>query len=284
MKSKDLVQEIRKDHQSPSSALRKKAKIALLHALKEDSLINTSLKLLKAQPSMATLFNLVDEVMFYFENGDTHSLEQVLREHKSEMPDETIASAPFKNISSILIHSYSQIVFDFALSLSKQRNIHFFVKESRPLCEGRDFAKKLIKNRKDVTYIIDDFSASIFPMIDMVILGADAVSKTHFTNKIGSYSLCLLAKEFKLPCVLCIDSTKFIPVQGPFLSKVDHGKKEVWSFPKLKVMNEYFEACPLKYIHGMVVDNCYYKNSDISQVRNKSFLSQFMKSLELFNH
>ncbi len=46
--------------------------------------------------------------------------------------------------------------------------------------------------------------------VDLVILGSDWVTESDFTNKIGTYSLALTARELGKPVYVAADRTKFV--------------------------------------------------------------------------
>lgn len=167
----------------------------------------------------------------------------------------------------------------------KAKTLEIFVCESRPLCEGVDVAIELARNGGTVT-VITDAQASVFlaqhGVIDVVLLGADAIGGDGVVNKCGSRMLALMAKAAGVPVYVLADSSK-IAVRGGVAAVVHGGGDEQgeeeksvgevmdgWSAVlgdggkaagdmvaegKLSVRNVYFEEVPLELISGVVTEN-----------------------------
>lgn len=94
--------------------------------------------------------------------------------------------------------------------------ISVIVCESRPLCEGVVMACQLAAAGLDVTVITDAQAAVFIDDVDLVLLGADAVTPGGVVNKVGSKLLALAAKAAGVPVVAVTDSLKVSP--GPVSS------------------------------------------------------------------
>ena len=88
-----------------------------------------------------------------------------------------------------------------------------YVDESRPLLQGaRLTAWELKQAGIDVTVICDDMAGALMSQgkIDMVIVGADRIAANGDTaNKIGTYSLSVLAKAHGIPFYIAAPSSTF---------------------------------------------------------------------------
>ena len=88
-----------------------------------------------------------------------------------------------------------------------------YADESRPLLQGaRLTAWELKQAGIDVTVICDDMAGSLMAQgkIDMVIVGADRIAANGDTaNKIGTYSLSVLAKAHGVPFYIAAPSSTF---------------------------------------------------------------------------
>ncbi|MBL7107299.1 MAG: S-methyl-5-thioribose-1-phosphate isomerase [Phycisphaerae bacterium] len=93
------------------------------------------------------------------------------------------------------------------------RNFKVFVDETRPLLQGsRLTAWELTQADIDATVICDNMAASLMKQkkIDMVITGADRIAANGDTaNKIGTYSLSVLAKYHNIPFFIAAPSSTF---------------------------------------------------------------------------
>lgn len=125
---------------------------------------------------------------------------------------------------------------------SKNKKLRLTVLESRPTFEGRQMAKSLIDSGIKVELITDAMMSYAVRNIDAVVIGADKILKTgSVVNKVGSYPLALLCKEFKKPYIVLSTKSKFSD-QKLFKHKMEN-QSEVWNHKhkNLTVSNIYFE-------------------------------------------
>ncbi|MDX2443172.1 MAG: hypothetical protein QNK30_05180 [Bacteroidales bacterium] len=159
---------------------------------------------------------------------------------------------------TVLIQSHSGTIQAlFGLQRQGYSNIKIIITESRPVMEGRIQAAYLTKLGYEVTFITDSAAALFFPEIDLVVSGADRVCKKSFINKIGSYSLALLAKEFKVPFYLLSDSRKiFSDDSCAEMEEKEKSTKEIWKNPPNRVIikNYYFESVPNKFVTQFITE------------------------------
>ncbi len=159
---------------------------------------------------------------------------------------------------TVLIQSHSGTIQAlFGLQRQGYSNIKIIITESRPVMEGRIQAAYLTKLGYEVTFITDSAAALFFPEIDLVVSGADRVCKKSFINKIGSYSLALLAKEFKVPFYLLSDSRKIFSDDSCVeMEEKEKSTKEIWKNPPNRVIikNYYFESVPNKFVTKFITE------------------------------
>jgi methylthioribose-1-phosphate isomerase len=98
-------------------------------------------------------------------------------------------------------------------ALKKDRKFKVYVDETRPLLQGaRLTAWELKQAGIDVVLICDNMAGQLMKQgnIDMVITGADRIAANGDTaNKIGTYSLSILAKEHGIPFYIAAPSSTF---------------------------------------------------------------------------
>jgi len=111
----------------------------------------------------------------------------------------------FQDGDSVLTHCNVSGELAMAASLCRARNkkVHFFATETRPYLQGAKLTAWELKNTgSDVTLIADNAVASIMAdgLVDKVIVGSDrSCANGDFANKIGTYQIAVLAKEFDIP-------------------------------------------------------------------------------------
>ena len=83
------------------------------------------------------------------------------------------------------------------------RAIHVYVDETRPLLQGgRLTTYELGREKIPYTLITDSMAATLMRdgKVDRVLVGADRIARNgDFANKIGTYSLAVLAKHHNVP-------------------------------------------------------------------------------------
>lgn len=135
--------------------------------------------------------------------------------HEDEMMCKSIGdygSSLVKTGSNILTHcnagglatgGYGTAVGVIRSAHRQGKKIHVFVDETRPLLQGSRLTAWELKEEGVPYTIITDNSAGFLMkrgMIDLVVVGADRITRNGDTaNKIGTYSVSVLAKENNIP-------------------------------------------------------------------------------------
>ena len=233
----------------------------------EQELLDIARALLHAQPSMAPLLRLANDVALAADAEDASrafpfSLSQL---HKA------LVSAPGKianhfwralprHPDRFMTYSYSSTVLK-ALVRARSRIRIVYCSESRPGYEGRTMASKLARAGIWVCLKTD---AALFSMAPFghLVLGADKVLRNGFENKIGTDVLVERAHRGaikghmrKMRFWVLADTTKFWPesvnAMSPFWKLIQGPHAEVWKeAPKgLWVSNNYF--CGVRFFSPM---------------------------------
>jgi methylthioribose-1-phosphate isomerase len=148
-------------------------------------------------------------------------------------------------------------------------NLHVFADETRPLLQGaRITAWELKQEGIPVTLITDNSAGWIMKeeRIDMVIVGADRIATNGDTaNKIGTYSLSILAKEHNIPFYIAAPMSTIDEKAGSGddieIEKRDYGEviyiRGVKVAPYLsgnEVRNYAFDVTPHRNINGIITE------------------------------
>ena len=131
----------------------------------------------------------------------------------------------------------------------KGKNFKVFVDETRPLLQGaRLTAWELKQAGLDVTVICDNMAGWMMKQskINAVITGADRIAANGDTaNKIGTYSLSILAKEHKIPFYVAAPSSTFdLSINsGAEIPIEQRAAEEVTIFANIQVAPEDIKVC-----------------------------------------
>jgi len=147
------------------------------------------------------------------------------------------------------------------------KNIHVYVDETRPVLQGaRLTAWECVHYGIPATLITDNMAAHMMRLgkIQICFVGADRIAANGDTaNKIGTYSVAVLAKEHGIPFyVVAPTSTVDLEMESGDQIEIEERKHEevthiggVRIAPDgIGVANPAFDVTPAKYITGIVTE------------------------------
>jgi methylthioribose-1-phosphate isomerase len=147
------------------------------------------------------------------------------------------------------------------------RRFHVFADETRPLLQGaRLTAWELHQRGIDVTLICDNMAAQVMKekRIQLVVVGADRIAANGDTaNKIGTYSVALLAAAHDIPFFVAAPSSTFdlslpdgksIPIEQREPAEITHGFGTQTAPDGIKVYNPAFDVTPSRLITGIITE------------------------------
>jgi ribose 1,5-bisphosphate isomerase len=181
-----------------------------------------------------------------------------LEESKEQIAN--IGKKRIRNNSIILTHCHSSTVTKLLIDANKEgKNFEVYCTETRPVFQGRITAQELIKNGIKTTLIVDSAARSIIKEIDLVVVGADAItSEGNVINKIGTSTIALLAKEARKPFYVVSELLKFDPVTvcGDYEKIEERDPSEIWkNAPRnLIIKNPAFDVTRRDFIHGIICE------------------------------
>ncbi len=225
-----------------------------LPAASRGELAEIACALLAAQPEMAPLARLANEVAAAGENARRQArLAQALEHHERRLRagPAKIARRFVRALPSdavIITYSYSSTVLG-ALIGARRKIARVYCSESRPGNEGRTTAARLARARVRVVLLTDAALFSLPPVEDHIILGADRITRRGFVNKIGSDRLAERAERATRPPALWLlaDTSKFLPDALERLAGERPGPPgEIWRHPArgVQIENPYFRLTP----------------------------------------
>jgi methylthioribose-1-phosphate isomerase len=150
---------------------------------------------------------------------------------------------------------------------SEGKKIKVFVDETRPFLQGARLTSWELKEEGIPHVLITDNMAGYFMkkgMINGVIVGADRIAANGDTaNKIGTYSVAVLAKEHKIPFYVAaplstIDTSipdgSYIPIEERNPREVTHIMGKQISADGIDILNPAFDVTPNKYISAIITE------------------------------
>ncbi len=181
-----------------------------------------------------------------------------------------------KNADTVLTHcnagalatgGYGTALGVIRAAVEQGKKIKVIADETRPLLQGaRLTAWELMKDNIDVTLITDNMAGYLMSQgkIDKIVVGADRiVSNGDTANKIGTYSVAVLAKSHRIPFYVAapVSTIDFDLKKGEQIPIEEREAKEVRAVfgksvaPKnIQVANPAFDVTPSKLITAIVTE------------------------------
>jgi len=233
-------------------------------------------RLRRIRPSMVmidrTLHLLLDDVPVQVSiDAERADLAAVIERHRCLLEgavEQTIAQLTrlVPEGKCLLLHSYSSSIAK-ALAWLKRQGCRVIVTESRPGLEGRHTAKLCAHAGLPVRLITDASVVAALKGVDMVLMGADAITTDGgIINKMGSSAIACCAHALGVPVYILAEGRKIVPTdEAPHLEQGD--PSEVWEAPPagVEVENVTFERIPPAYIRGIILEDGVYEPGELTQ-------------------
>jgi ribose 1,5-bisphosphate isomerase len=165
---------------------------------------------------------------------------------------------------TILTHCNSEVALGCIIEAHRSgKEIEVFATEVRPRNQGHITIRTLNDAGIRTNFIVDSAVRSFIHDIDLVIVGADAVTVNGaVVNKIGTAQVAHTAKEARVNMIVAAETYKFAPrtVIGDLIQIEERGPDEVLpeairkTLPNVTVRNPAFDVTPADYIDLIVTE------------------------------
>ena len=240
------------------------------------------LESLKGQSVSAIKERLVSESQAILE--EDISLCKTMGRHGAELIQDGQTILTHCNAGSLATAGYGTALGVIRAAWEQGKKINVIAGETRPVLQGaRLTAWELMQDQIPVTLITDNMAGTLMRQgkIHLCVVGADRIAANgDVANKIGTYSVAVLAKAHNIPFYVAapystIDlNTKTgedIPIEQRNASEVTtiHGSHPV--APKdVAVHNPAFDVTPAELITGIITERGVFKPNEIaSQFQGK---------------
>ncbi len=158
------------------------------------------------------------------------------------------------------------------------KKIKVIADETRPLLQGaRLTAYELKRDGIPVILITDNMAGYVMSkgLVDKVIVGADRIVQDAVFNKIGTYSVAVLAHEHGIPFYVAAPKSTFdltckaadVTIEERKAEEVTHVGCQQTAPDGVAVMNPAFDATPLKYVSAIICETQIYYSKDFGAFR-----------------
>ncbi len=171
------------------------------------------------------------------------------------------------NAGALATAGYGTALGVIRAAIESGKNIHVFADETRPFLQGsRLTAWELMKDGIDTTVISDNMAGAMMAQgkIQAVVVGADRIAANgDVANKIGTYTVAVLAKEHSIPFYVAApwstidletsDGSK-IPIEQRSSSEVTHMAGRQLTPDGVRIENPAFDVTPHRYVAAIITE------------------------------
>ncbi len=248
--------------------------------------IENSAELLKrTRPTAVNLFWAIDRIMKRAEKtvGDSTKVAKAVLDEANKMAGKDVeinrkigeyGSKLINDGDVILTHcnagALATVDFGTALGVIRAaweegKKIRVIATETRPLLQGtRLTAYELKRDGIPVTLITDNMVGYIMSkkLVSKVIVGADRIVRDAVINKIGTYTVALVAHEHNIPVYVAAPKSTFDLEIGPDDVIIEErNPEEVTHLKHVRVaprgvtaLNPAFDITPFKYVSAIICE------------------------------
>ena len=171
------------------------------------------------------------------------------------------------NAGGLATAEYGTALSVFFTAQDQGKRLQVYVDETRPLLQGaRLTAWELLQRGIPATLICDSMAGQVMRegRVQAVVTGADRIAANgDSANKIGTYSVAVLAQAHGIPFYIAAPSSTFdltiadgqqIPIEERAASEITHGFGRQTAPEGIAVYNPAFDVTPAAYIRGIITE------------------------------
>jgi methylthioribose-1-phosphate isomerase len=171
------------------------------------------------------------------------------------------------NAGSLATAAYGTALGVIKMARERGKRVQVYADETRPLLQGARLTTwEMLKDGIPVTLISDNMAGHFMKKgdIDCVVVGADRIAANgDVANKIGTYSVAVLAKENEIPFYvaapvstidLSLSSGADIPIEERSPHEVTHVLGTRIAPEGVKVANPAFDVTPHRYVTAIITE------------------------------
>jgi methylthioribose-1-phosphate isomerase len=171
------------------------------------------------------------------------------------------------NAGALATAGYGTALGVIRAAVGQGKQIAVLADETRPFLQGaRLTAWELVKDGIDTTVITDNMAGAMMRLgqIDLVVVGADRIAANgDVANKVGTYSVAVLAKEHGIPFYVAAPLSTIdlntpdgqqIPIEERSEREVTHLGASRLTPGGARIRNPAFDVTPARYVTAIVTE------------------------------
>ena len=254
----------------------------------------------KTRPTAVNLFWAIERVLKKAEEtkGDLNLLKNVIVEEAKRMADEDVmvnrkigeyGSKLISDGDTILTHcnagrlatvDYGTALAVIRVAWEKGKKIRVIASETRPKLQGaRLTAYELMRDGIPVTLITDNMVGYVMykGLVDKIIVGADRIVRDAVINKIGTYTVAVLAREHNIPFYVAAPLSTFdLNISAKDVIIEERDPKEVTQIKSIRIaplgvnaLNPAFDITPIKYVDAIICERGVLSREEFERLAEK---------------
>ncbi|GMT47103.1 MAG: methylthioribose-1-phosphate isomerase [bacterium] len=186
------------------------------------------------------------------------------------------------NAGALATGGYGTATAPILVAREQGKEVQVIADETRPVLQGARLTTwELMQTGVPVTLITDNSAGALMKkgMIDLCIVGTDRTAGNgDVANKIGTYSVAVLAKENNIPFYVAaplssidfsIPSGEEIPIEQRPAEEVTHIYGHPVAPEGVRVINMAFDVTPARYISAIITEKGVFKPGDLKKLTLK---------------
>jgi len=194
----------------------------------EENFAAIALRIQKTRPTARNLFWAIERMREVFQKVKDRPLEEIqstltteaitihredieinrkIGEHGQQLLSEKMTLLTHCNAGALATAGYGTALGVVRAAVENGKSIQVFADETRPFLQGsRLTAWEMMKEDIPCTLITDNMAGYFMQLkqIQVVVVGADRIARNgDVANKIGTYSVAVLAREHQIPFLCC---------------------------------------------------------------------------------
>lgn len=161
------------------------------------------------------------------------------------------------------------------------KKIKVIATETRPLLQGaRLTAYELKRDGIPVTLITDNMVGYVMynKLVNKVVVGADRIVQDAVVNKIGTFTVAVLAHEHGVPFYVAAPKSTFdltrkaadVVIEERKPAEVTHFGSQQVAASGVGVLNPAFDVTPLKYVSAIICESGIYYKKDFGKFKKRN--------------
>jgi len=230
-------------------------------------LMNVGRQVIAAQPTLAGVFRLVNDLLWIAGDAPTgeamrlRALSYLDGRYEASQADlqGTVARARqwLAHYPVVMTYAHSIVVREALLAVNeRRREFEVLLSEARPGLEGQVLAYELGAGGVRVTLGVDMALFGWLPAASAVVVGADGVSLSGVVCKVGTGALLRAATELEIPRIVLCASSRLLPADYTLPPVLRVGEPEEIMPPARSVVvrNPYTELAPLDVVSHVITE------------------------------